>query len=143
MRTMAKALIQCVRRTEIGWMTGPTGSAWVAWIDMATKFGSSMVHVSCADSINYVKGGRAGCAGSNAADHQRGETHVEDRCWQFSRRFQFVAGAPRQRPASGPGTRDVRCQSDDSTYGFCHGDPGEIGRSRMPIALTRDVKACR
>src|SRR5262249_21030825 len=29
-----------------------------------------------------------------------------------------------------------------STYGFCHGDPGEIGRSRMPIALTRDVKAC-
>src|SRR5215831_20644104 len=29
-----------------------------------------------------------------------------------------------------------------STYAFCHGDPGEIGRSRMPIALTRDVKAC-
>jgi hypothetical protein len=22
-----------------------------------------------------------------------------------------------------------------STYGFCHGDPGEIGRSRIPIAL--------
>jgi predicted phage terminase large subunit-like protein len=25
---------------------------------------------------------------------------------------------------------------------FCHGDPGEIGRSRIPIALTRDVKIC-
>jgi hypothetical protein len=23
-----------------------------------------------------------------------------------------------------------------STYGFCHGHPGEIGRSRIPIALT-------
>jgi hypothetical protein len=28
-----------------------------------------------------------------------------------------------------------------STYGFCHGDPGEIGQSRMPIAVTRDLKA--
>ena len=25
---------------------------------------------------------------------------------------------------------------------FCQGDPGEIGRSRIPIALTRDVKIC-
>jgi len=29
-----------------------------------------------------------------------------------------------------------------STYGFCQGDRGEIGRSRMPIALTRVQKAC-
>ena len=27
-----------------------------------------------------------------------------------------------------------------STYAFCHGDPGEIGRSRIPMALTRDLK---
>jgi hypothetical protein len=25
---------------------------------------------------------------------------------------------------------------------FCHGDPGEIGRSRMPIALILAVKTC-
>jgi hypothetical protein len=30
-------------------------------------------------------------------------------------------------------------QNKRSTYAFCHGDPGEIGRSRMPMALTRDV----
>jgi hypothetical protein len=29
-----------------------------------------------------------------------------------------------------------------STYGFCQGDRGEIGRSRMLIALTRDMKTC-
>jgi hypothetical protein len=29
-----------------------------------------------------------------------------------------------------------------STYGFCQGDLGEIGRSRIPIARTRLVKAC-
>lgn len=28
------------------------------------------------------------------------------------------------------------------TYAFCHGDPGEIGRSQMPMALTRDLKVC-
>jgi len=26
-----------------------------------------------------------------------------------------------------------------SAYGFCHGDPGEIGRSRIPMARTRDL----
>jgi hypothetical protein len=27
-----------------------------------------------------------------------------------------------------------------STNEVCHGDPGEIGRSRMPMAITRDLK---
>ncbi|MFZ1883303.1 MAG: hypothetical protein WAU53_06790, partial [Rhodoplanes sp.] len=27
-----------------------------------------------------------------------------------------------------------------SAYGFCHGERGEIGRSRIPIARTRRVK---
>src|SRR5262249_17555779 len=29
-----------------------------------------------------------------------------------------------------------------SAYGFCHGDPGEIGRSRIPMARTRDLNTC-
>jgi hypothetical protein len=29
-----------------------------------------------------------------------------------------------------------------SAYPFCQGDLGEIGRSRMPMALSRDVKTC-
>ena len=29
-----------------------------------------------------------------------------------------------------------------STYGFCQGDLGAIGRSRIPIVRTRFVKAC-
>src|SRR5215468_12172204 len=33
-------------------------------------------------------------------------------CSTPRKKKEFVAGAPRQRPASGPGTRDVRCQSD-------------------------------
>ena len=40
----------------------------------------------------------------------------------------------------GPDTRDARCRSGVPRSPFCHGDPGEIGRSRIPMALTRDVK---
>jgi hypothetical protein len=29
-----------------------------------------------------------------------------------------------------------------SAYGFCHGDLGDIGRSRIPIARIRRWKAC-
>ena len=29
-----------------------------------------------------------------------------------------------------------------SAYPFCQGDLGEIGRSRIPMALSRDVKTC-
>ena len=38
-----------------------------------------------------------------------------------------------------PGTRVARCRS---AYPFWQGGLGEIGRSRMPIALTRDLNAC-
>jgi len=29
-----------------------------------------------------------------------------------------------------------------SAYGFCQGDLGDVGRSRIPIARSRRVKAC-
>ena len=29
-----------------------------------------------------------------------------------------------------------------SAIPFCHGDPGEIGRSRIPMAVTRLAKTC-
>ena len=63
-------------------------------------------------------------------------------CNRPHRRKEFAADAPRQRSAFGPDTRDARCRSDVPHMPFCHGDPGEIGRSRIPIALTRDVKTC-
>jgi hypothetical protein len=45
----------------------------------------------------------------------------------------LVAGAPHQRSVAGRCTRVARCQSDAPHTPFCHGDPGEIGRSRMPM----------
>ena len=47
-------------------------------------------------------------------------------CSTPRKKKEFVAGVPRQRPASGPGTRDVRCQSD-APIRILPGDPGEIG----------------
>src|SRR5215467_15152198 len=47
-------------------------------------------------------------------------------CSTPRKKKEFVAGVPRQRPASDPGTRDVRCQSD-APIRIWPGEPGEIG----------------
>jgi hypothetical protein len=55
---------------------------------------------------------------------------------------EFAAGAPRRRSTFSPGTRRRTVPIRRSAQPFCHGDPGEIGRSRIPVALSRDVKTC-
>ena len=61
-------------------------------------------------------------------------------CSTLHKQKEFAAGAPHQRPASGPGPCGAPAPIKRSTYAFCHGDPGEIGRSRMPMALTRELE---
>ena len=63
-------------------------------------------------------------------------------CSRPHKKKEFVAGAPRRKSAPGPGTRDARYQSDALHRDFAKATAGEIGRSRMPMARTRDLKAC-
>src|SRR6266545_3752281 len=102
MRTMAMALTQWVSRTQNGWMTGPAGPAgisarsWVASIDMAcfcdyaiySKLPEADRSRSCAAPLNYVnKAAPDAPARMLRRTNSGGETHVEDRCRQFLRRF--------------------------------------------------------
>jgi hypothetical protein len=41
-----------------------------------------------------------------------------------------------------PSTRAGALPIRRSAYGFCQGDLGDIGRSRIPLARIRLVKAC-
>ena len=46
------------------------------------------------------------------------------------------------RPRVGRELRELIVPIRRSTYAFCQGDLGEIGRSRIPIVRSRRVKAC-
>src|SRR5919108_4618105 len=100
MRTMAMALIQWVSRTHNGWMARPAGSAgvsarsWIASIDMAFAMTRSIAN--CATLIVHVPVPPLNYVNKVAPDaptrmlrrsNSGGETHVEDRCRQFLRRF--------------------------------------------------------
>jgi hypothetical protein len=52
------------------------------------------------------------------------------------------AGVVLQKQRRGPDTRGEVYRSGARAIPFCQGDPGLIGRSRIPIAASRPVKTC-